>query len=52
MNKKEYMKPAVQVEKIMHSAHILIVSKDAYGMSKRIVTSDTDPDYEEVTVGW
>lgn len=52
MNKKEYMKPAVQVEKIMHSAHILIVSKDAYGMSKRIVTDSSDDDYEEVDAGW
>lgn len=51
MNKKEYMKPAMQEVKIMHRAQILTISKDANGMSKRIVTSG-DPDYEEVDEGW
>ncbi len=51
MNKKEYMKPAMQEVKIQHRAQILTISKDNYGMNKRIVTSGDD-DYEEVEAGW
>ena len=52
MNKKEYMKPAMQVDELQQDCLMLSASKDAYGMSKRIVTDSQDEDYDEVTEGW
>lgn len=46
MNKKAYMKPAMETVVLTQSTAILAGSPDAYGMNKSLI------DDEEVTEGW
>ena len=50
MNKKEYMKPAVQVDELQQDCLMLSASKDAYNMNTSLIIPDDEDD--EVDEGW